>query len=66
MSEVTVSVTVSLVLDPACEAQTTLAAVLTNSLARVYAAPAGWLTVAELPPAASVVLLPRPDAGGTP
>ena len=66
MSELTVSVPVSLVLEPACVAQTTVAAVLTSSLARVHAAPAGWLTVAELPPAASVSLLPRPDAGGTP
>jgi 2,4-diaminopentanoate dehydrogenase len=60
------SVPVSLVIDPALQAQPTVAAVLANSLARVMAAPAGWLTVAELPPALSVALIPRHDAEGGP
>jgi 4-hydroxy-tetrahydrodipicolinate reductase len=53
------SVPVSLVLDPALQAQPTVAAVIANSLGRVVAAPAGWLTVAELPPAVAVARIPR-------
>jgi 4-hydroxy-tetrahydrodipicolinate reductase len=60
------SVPVSLVIDPAFEAQPTVAAVLANSLARVVAAPAGWLTVVDLPPASSVAVIPQSNAGGIP
>jgi len=38
-------------LDPGLDAQATVTAVLANSLARVRAAPPGWLTIADLPPA---------------
>jgi 4-hydroxy-tetrahydrodipicolinate reductase len=40
-----------LLLDPGLDAQATVTAVLANSLARVCAAPPGWLTIADLPPA---------------
>jgi 4-hydroxy-tetrahydrodipicolinate reductase len=38
-------------LDPGLDAQATVTAVIANSLARLRAAPPGWLTVADLPPA---------------
>ena len=40
-----------LLLDPGLDAQATVTAVIANSLARVCAAPPGWLTIADLPPA---------------
>ena len=40
-----------LLLDPGLDAQATVTAVIANSLARVRAAPPGWLTIADLPPA---------------
>ncbi len=45
------SVPLSLCANPGFRAQETSAAVLANSIARVFRAPAGWLTVTELPPA---------------
>lgn len=48
------SVPLSLVVDPGFRAQETSAAVLANSIARVSAAPPGWLTVVDLPPATAV------------
>ncbi len=45
------SVPVSLTANPGFRAQETSAAVLANSITRVVRAPAGWLTVTELPPA---------------
>jgi 4-hydroxy-tetrahydrodipicolinate reductase len=45
------TVPLSLVANPGFRAQETSAAVLANSVTRVAWAPAGWLTVAELPPA---------------
>jgi 4-hydroxy-tetrahydrodipicolinate reductase len=45
------SVPLALKVEPGFRAQETSAAVLANSIARVVAAPPGWLTVAELPPA---------------
>jgi 4-hydroxy-tetrahydrodipicolinate reductase len=57
------SVPVSLALEPALRAQPTVAAVIANSLARVVAAPTGWLTVAELPPAAAVASVPEAGVG---
>jgi 2,4-diaminopentanoate dehydrogenase len=49
--EIVGSTTIALTIDPGLDPQTTSASVLVNSLARVMAAPAGWLTVADLPPA---------------
>ena len=45
------TVPVRMVIEPAFDSQTTVAAVLANSLNRVIAAPPGWTTVADLPPA---------------
>jgi len=45
------SVSVRMVVEPSFNSQTTVAAMLANSLDRVVAAPPGWLTVAGLPPA---------------
>jgi 4-hydroxy-tetrahydrodipicolinate reductase len=42
---------IDLTIAPGIGAQSGSAAVLANSVARVYAAPPGWRTVAELPPA---------------
>jgi 4-hydroxy-tetrahydrodipicolinate reductase len=42
---------IDLRISPGIDAQKGSAAVLANSVARVAAAPAGWLTVADLPPA---------------
>lgn len=47
------SVPLTLVVDPGFRAQETSAAVLANSIARVVAAPPGWFTVLDLPPATS-------------
>jgi 4-hydroxy-tetrahydrodipicolinate reductase len=45
---------VHLVLDPGLASQAGSAAVVANSLRRVAAAPPGWLTVADLPPAVPI------------
>jgi hypothetical protein len=52
--EITGSVKIGLTIDPGLDPQTTSASVLVNSLQRLVAAPAGWVTVAELPPALPV------------
>jgi 4-hydroxy-tetrahydrodipicolinate reductase len=49
--EITGTVKIGLTLDPGLDPQMTSASVLVNSLERLVAAPAGWVTVAELPPA---------------
>jgi 2,4-diaminopentanoate dehydrogenase len=41
----------ALAIDPALQAQPSVAALLANSITRVVAAPPGWLTVTDLPPA---------------
>ena len=52
--EITGTTTIGLTLDPGLDPQTTSASVLANSLERLVAAPPGWVTVAELPPARPV------------
>lgn len=52
--EISGSVRIALTLDPGLDPQTTSASVLVNSLERLVAAPSGWLTVADLPPARPV------------
>lgn len=49
--EIDGAVPIRLVAQPGFDAQTTVAAVIVNSLTRLVAAPPGWVTVADLPPA---------------
>jgi hypothetical protein len=49
--EIDADSTVRCVLDPGVGAQAGSAAMIANSVNRVVAAPSGWLTVGDLPPA---------------
>ena len=52
--ELTGGVAVRMVVEPAFNSQTTVAAVLANSLDRIVTARPGWVTVADLPPAVAL------------